>query len=245
MNLGERIKQLRTERNLTQPQLAEAIGIEQSYLSKLENDKSVPSADIFQAILRAFCVDVPAFLAGIDTQIVHRQLRQIPDVANHLNADVAARIHNMKRWLYGSAVACILGLSSIVAGYQGLIFPNKLYNYMSPGVVLSGEATDVFSTYEGLLFNRLAGGQIDNAERIRLVEAFRKRFNTQNLVLDEYRGQGFSLPVKGGSRVYDYKGDSYVQRSQNRYLLLLGTVFAVAGVFGFIVESRLRSVRMI
>jgi len=43
MNFGERIKQLRTERNMTQPQLAEAIGIEQSYLSKLENDKSVPS----------------------------------------------------------------------------------------------------------------------------------------------------------------------------------------------------------
>jgi len=43
MNFGERIKQLRTARNMTQPQLAEAIGIEQSYLSKLENDKSVPS----------------------------------------------------------------------------------------------------------------------------------------------------------------------------------------------------------
>jgi len=49
MNIGEKIKQLRTEKNLTQPQLAEAIGIEQSYLSKLENDKSTPSADIFQA----------------------------------------------------------------------------------------------------------------------------------------------------------------------------------------------------
>ena len=58
MNFGEKVKQLRTERNLTQPQLAQAIGIEQSYLSKLENDKSVPSADIFQAILKAFGIDV-------------------------------------------------------------------------------------------------------------------------------------------------------------------------------------------
>src|SRR5688572_18022983 len=39
VNFGEKVKQLRAERNLTQPQLAQAIGIEQSYLSKLENDK--------------------------------------------------------------------------------------------------------------------------------------------------------------------------------------------------------------
>lgn len=43
MNFGEKLKRIRTEKNLTQPRFAEAIGIEQSYLSKLENDKSQPS----------------------------------------------------------------------------------------------------------------------------------------------------------------------------------------------------------
>ena len=47
MNFGEKLKQIRTQKNLTQPQMAEAIGIEQSYLSKLENDKSIPSAEMF------------------------------------------------------------------------------------------------------------------------------------------------------------------------------------------------------
>lgn len=51
MHFGERLKQLRTERGLTQPQLAQAAGIEQSYLSKLENDKSVPSAEMFSTLL--------------------------------------------------------------------------------------------------------------------------------------------------------------------------------------------------
>lgn len=32
MNFGEKLKQIRTQKNLTQPQMAEAIGIEQSYL---------------------------------------------------------------------------------------------------------------------------------------------------------------------------------------------------------------------
>ncbi|MDQ2077737.1 helix-turn-helix domain-containing protein [Marinimicrobium sp. ABcell2] len=41
MTLGERLRQLRTEKSWTQPQAAETIGIEQSYLSKLENDNVV------------------------------------------------------------------------------------------------------------------------------------------------------------------------------------------------------------
>ena len=49
--------------------MAEAIGIEQSYLSKLENDKSVPSAEMFQAIVKALELDVQEFLKDIDRSV--------------------------------------------------------------------------------------------------------------------------------------------------------------------------------
>jgi hypothetical protein len=71
-----------------QPQLAQAIGIEQSYLSKLEND---------QSILKAFAIGV------------FRDLRQTPEVANHVTAQVNFKVHNIKKWLYLSAAACVLG----------------------------------------------------------------------------------------------------------------------------------------
>src|SRR5437764_790766 len=58
MNFGERLKQIRTEKGLTQPQFAAMAGIEQSYLSKLENDKSVPSAEMFSSILSGLGLDV-------------------------------------------------------------------------------------------------------------------------------------------------------------------------------------------
>jgi transcriptional regulator with XRE-family HTH domain len=117
VNFGERVKQLRSERNLTQPQLAQAIGIEQSYLSKLENDKSVPSADIFQAILRAFSIDVATFLEGVDEKQVYRDLRQVPEVSNHLNAQVTTKIHKhpseyerpQNRWLMLAGVLLTFG----------------------------------------------------------------------------------------------------------------------------------------
>ena len=46
MQFGEKLKQLRQERNLTQPDLADKLGIEQSWLSKLENDKCHPSSEL-------------------------------------------------------------------------------------------------------------------------------------------------------------------------------------------------------
>ena len=221
MNIGEKIKQLRTDKNFTQPQLAAAIGIEQSYLSKLENDKSIPSADIYEAILKAFSIDTAGFLAGIDDKIVYRQLRQIPAVANHLNAYAAYKVQNIKKWLFGSAAACVLGLTLIAAGYRGMIFSDKRYSYYSPGVLRNGESTDIYNRSDTML----------------------ARASEQYLALSDYRGQGFILPVAGGSRLFTLRSEDKHERPENRYLMLLGTALAFAGIFGFFVEYRLRHIK--
>lgn len=245
MNVGEKIKQLRTERNLTQPQLAESIGIEQSYLSKLENDKSVPSAEIFQAILKAFAVDVGTFLDGIDERIVRGELRQIPDVANYINAGVATRIHNIRRWLFGSAAACAIGLTMVVAGYRGFIFSDKQFTYSSPGVIQPGEPTNIFSIYSGVLKARSRAGEITEEERAKLeVEFNMKRVRQHLLLSDHYQGEEFSTSVvAGGERRYELKKIVDYVRVENRYLMLLGSLLTFGGLFGFFVESRLRSVK--
>jgi len=243
VNVGEKIRQLRTERNLTQPQLAESIGIEQSYLSKLENDKSVPSADIFQAILKAFGVDLATFLQGIDERIVHGDLRQIPEVSHHINAKLACRVHNIRRWLFGSAVACVVGLSLVVAGAMGLIFSNEQYTYYSPGVVISGEATNIFSMHNHLLLAALAAGTITHDERAKQMAAFNThRVREDYLLSDSYRGEAFRVAVRDGSRGYELKKVAEHERVANRYLTLFGSLLAFGGLFGFFVEYRLRKI---
>ena len=62
MNFGERFKQVRTDKGLTQPQFAQMAGIEQSYLSMLENDKSLPSTEMFSTILAGIGMDEKTFL---------------------------------------------------------------------------------------------------------------------------------------------------------------------------------------
>lgn len=244
MNFGEKVKQLRAERNLTQPQLAQAIGIEQSYLSKLENDKSVPSADIFQAILRAFAVDVATFLEGIDDKIVHRDLKQVPEVANHVNGQVHRKVHSIKRWLFSSAIACALGLTLVVAGYRGLLFSNDQYNYYSKGVVLPGEPSNIFDIHQGLQWNKLSARQITEAEYANRLEEFSRRLNESALMMDVYRGEGFQEKVDGGIRNYGLKSVSQHERAENRWVTLIGALLAFGGLLGFVVEQRLRSVRL-
>lgn len=244
MNVGEKIRQLRTERNLTQPQLAESIGIEQSYLSKLENGKSVPSADIFQAILKAFAVDVATFLEGIDDRIVRSELRQIPEVANHLNAGVAERIHNIRRWLLGSAAACAVGLTLVVAGYKGLLYSNKMFTYSSMGATLINEPTNFYSVFQELLEARARAKQITEEERYMLKFEFMKRVRQDQVFSDFYRGEAFNLNVIDGTRRYELNKVVEFVHGNNKRLMLLGSLLTFGGLFGFVVEARLRSVRI-
>src|SRR5919198_2901795 len=59
MTLGERIRQLRRQRGLTQRHLADATGVDFSYLSKIENDRleHTPSIKMLQDLAKALEVD--------------------------------------------------------------------------------------------------------------------------------------------------------------------------------------------
>lgn len=244
MNFGERVKQLRSERNLTQPQLAQAIGIEQSYLSKLENDKSVPSADIFQAILKAFGIDVATFLEGVDEKQVHRDLRQVPEVSNHLNAQVSAKIHSIKGWLFASGIAMALGLTLAVAGARGLVFSDKQFNYLSEGILVPGESPDLFDTFKSdLIQQRQFGGISEKEMNDRMLEISKRRLLDFRLI-DDFRGKAFTEDVAGGQRTWFFQHADEFERPQNRWLMLVGALLTFGGLVGFIVEARLRRVKL-
>ena len=59
MTLGQRIKELRRQRRLTQRRLAEQVGVDYTYLSKIENDRleHTPSIKTLQDLARALEVD--------------------------------------------------------------------------------------------------------------------------------------------------------------------------------------------
>lgn len=242
MNFGEKLKQIRTERNMTQPQFADAIGIEQSYLSKLENDKSNPSAEMFQTILQKLSLNAHDFLKDIDHAILNNGMRQIPEVAQYLNLTQKMEIHHIKRWLYSSAAACVIGATLIVAGGLNWVFPNKMYNYTSYGVLMDGEPSDLFLTYGDYIRNSKENKDLNEADiQIKIAEFKTKRIRHNALILSEFRGRQFEENITNGKRMYIKDHDDIIiQRKENNFLMLLGTLMCFAGLFGFILEARLR-----
>lgn len=251
MNIGERIKQLRTDKNLTQPQLAKLANIEQSYLSKLENDKSIPSAEILMAVLKALVIDIPTFLKGIDESVIERHLLQIPEIAVYRNAESRLRIREIKRWLFVSALGCAIGLAMVFGGLKQLLFSpvnESLYKYVSDGVILAGEPEDLFDQWEFNLRGRLSASQSSSPGWELAFQTakdeFRKRLSNDNEQSTIYKGQKYRVEVPDGYRIYHLRGtDGFTNRifeRANNWLAVIGAFLAFGGLLGFVVEFRLR-----
>jgi transcriptional regulator with XRE-family HTH domain len=61
LSLGDRIKQIRKQKGLTQDQVAEAAGIDSKSLSRIECNRFNPAIDTLQALAVALDVDIKDF----------------------------------------------------------------------------------------------------------------------------------------------------------------------------------------
>ena len=64
INMGKRLAELRAERKETQEFVAEAIGISTEYLSKIENDKKMPSLDVIMLLKEYYNTSLDYLLCG-------------------------------------------------------------------------------------------------------------------------------------------------------------------------------------
>jgi transcriptional regulator with XRE-family HTH domain len=230
MNLGEKLRQLRQDRNLTQPELAEAMGIEQSYLSKLENGKYVPSSDVFSRMLDVFGLRVGDFVDELDHGS-RLQLRQIPEVASHFDRQKQLILGNRRKWLLGSAASFALGAALIYGGTAQLFVPGVVYQYRSAGIVLEGEPKELFDHRETPFETR----QDIDARNARLAG----RFNEDYLSTRYFRGNVFNVPVDGGSRTYYLRDTKGVDSWVNKGAAFIGILLVVLGATGFVLEKKL------
>ncbi len=241
MNFGERLKQIRTERNLTQPQMSAAIGIEQSYLSKLENDKSQPSADMFSAIVTALELDAREFLSGINKNVLHTSLRHIPEVSQFLNGAVTRRVHDARKWLFGAAAAGVLGFALMLAANDGIFSSNNHYKYISKGVLLKNESDTIFDQFEKIQDLKVIANTISREERARLLAEFESdRVKLATIETRESRGSVFFESAGNGQRKFELAGVRYEHSPLNRVLQYLGGLLAFCGALTVVLEWRMR-----
>ena len=235
MNFGEKLRDLRNEKKLTQPELADAIGIEQSYLSKLENEKSLPSDNTLSRILEVFEVEIGELLRELD-QRTKNQLRQLPQVADFLAREKSMMIENRRRWLMVSVALISIGVALIYAGRVHLFFPDHLYQYVSQGVVLEGEPKEIFEKNRVYIPDSLRD---DNSETQKYLDAIKARINEHYVMTSEFRGKIYNLQVEGGSRTYYANGETQIDPWQSKLVVFIGVLLGMFGLAGIVMERKL------
>ena len=233
MTFGEKLKELRNRREWTQPEMADAIGIEQSYLSKLENDKSLPSNEIFLQILEVLSVDIEAFLGDLD-QRSKNQLRQLPAVAEFFRRERQMLIGNRRRWLLVSATLVTFGVAMIYAGFTHLFYPNVVYQYKSYGIVLEGEPKELIRHPHAFISERAT-----DVERRAFIDSIKERIDEDYRISFEYIGNIYNVTVDGGSRTYHLTDETEIDPWQNKMIVFLGVLLGTFGAIGFLTERKL------
>ena len=112
MSLGARIRDLRQSRELTQRELATAVGKNSTYLSKIENDREKPSESLIHAVADALGVDVNELLllAGRVPPEFREALRRGPDAAAEALA-IAQQPSTTGDRLYDDIMSGLAGVS--------------------------------------------------------------------------------------------------------------------------------------
>ncbi|NQZ21397.1 MAG: helix-turn-helix transcriptional regulator [Colwellia sp.] len=234
MTLGEQLKKLRNAKEMSQPDLANLAGIEQSYLSKLENDKSMPSNDIFRKLLTAFELSLAQFLAGFDKNYLVTQLSQIPDIELWLKQQQKSQMLNQRRYLYLCSTMIVIALTLFYAGQSKILFPELQFKYYSEGVVLVGEPKDIFDDWQKLI-PRNAGVNIYDKKKIEMTQ----RQDMKYILSTQFLGQQFVKSLPEGLRLFSRGSDQMIANPVNAWLRVAGVFFFVMGIMGFILERRL------
>jgi transcriptional regulator with XRE-family HTH domain len=222
MKFGEFIKTERSEKEWTQPQAAEEIGIEQSYLSKLENNKAIPSADIFDQLMKAYGFD----MQKVGEKVSDSELSKLKEIVLIRDFIVKQRVDNTevrRKWLKLGLIAIVIGTGlisfSIMNSENARV--THSYRYESKGIIKDGESRYLYAampTYQQFLDR----GQHPMPYKLdpvyKRLDYDIKRYNTDN-------GEFFDTITEKGSRRYLLT--SVREKEHKNDLLWL---FATAGI---------------
>jgi transcriptional regulator with XRE-family HTH domain len=236
MTLGEQLKRIRVNKGLSQPELADISGIEQSYLSKLENDKSLPSNDILRKLLGAFNITLEEFLKPLDSSYIQRNLLDIADVEQYFKKVSKGEINQQRNFLYIASALIVVAVTLFYIGYSKQLFNERIYKYQSKGVVLAGEPLNIFTHWKDLIDSSDPVKHIKEIQKQRVVMA--QRSDIEIMFTYKSKGDFFDISSEEGTRLFEYAGSGQRPRAINVWLQILGVLFFSSGVMGFVLERK-------
>jgi len=226
MKLGEKIKQLRNDAGLTQPELAEKANIEQSYLSKLENEKGSPSFEVITKIAEAFNIDSMDLLDSLDANYLHENLIHLPEVALKLEKRRELLRAKFKRGYITAALLIVLGVAFFIIGNSNTIFPHSIYQYKSMGLIHKGEVNRHYYPHP----IRELGETRDNA--IARVAKNIPRINEELVLTRTYKGENYVEGYGEKRRYFELIDQREIESPWKDIFMILGVIMLTSGGFG-------------
>jgi len=228
MKLGEKIRKLRNDAELTQPELAEKAQIEQSYLSKLENEKGTPSFEVIEKIANAFDLTGMALIESLDINYIQEQLTHIPEIAVQAAEKSRLKEEKIKKWYLQGVLLIVFGIALYFIGSRGIFISKNLYEYSSAGFIEAGEPLERYKT-------SLIGIINENDEEFEIrIKENRKRLNEVQLKESVYRGDSFVEHYGEKRRYFELSKEKFyseVYPKSNDVITLLGIMSFISGWF--------------
>lgn len=228
MTFGEFLKAQREAKDWKQPEAALNIEIEQSYLSKLENNKAVPSADIFDRLMAAYQFTMQQVSEAVQSNELEK-LKEIVVVREFILSTKKRRDKDKRRFLIAGVVMSMIGSLLLSLGIAMHDYRKPYFQYESKGVIKSNENIHLFmSIPDYRLFTAIMAENKKSAERLREHELF-PRLDYQIKKLDVDIGEFFDRAVDTGIRRFQKVNSG---RRANKTPFYLGVSFGCMLLIG-------------
>ena len=100
MDLGSKIKNIRYNNNVSQDEMAKILKINRNYLSRIETNKSLPTAEVLVRLAETFSISIDSLL-GIDlegkegAELKLGKIKKISQYCSHLSNSELDFVINM------------------------------------------------------------------------------------------------------------------------------------------------------
>ncbi|MFK7768098.1 MAG: helix-turn-helix domain-containing protein [Mariniblastus sp.] len=221
MKFGAYLRQKREGKGWTQPIASQNVGIEQSYLSKLETGKSYPSEDTFDRLVEAFEIDTDEMSQTVFPGELEK-FKDMKDVQSAILGHHHRELSLVRNWFVAGLACLMLGGASL-----GLVvLPDQArqqFLYRSEGIILPGEALNVFDVIQSTrntssnLTTKTSFGleesELTNAKLASVVghQEMIDRIDQIDKTLSTYKGQSFVENGSDGIRLYQMYADPEIR----------------------------------
>ncbi|MCJ9429941.1 helix-turn-helix domain-containing protein [Kordiimonas marina] len=234
MKFGDYLKKQREHAGWTQPEAAAKVGIEQSYLSKLETGKSYPSEEVFDKLMKTFGIKLDDLCREVTWSELDK-LKEIAQVRSLLLMREQKQARTMRGWLIAGLIMLMTGGGLL--GHEAFVSDNEMpiYSYRSPGVIHAGEPLHIFD------FMAAGMPSPDDKDGKGDAQSLVGRLDYDFLTLPENRGEAFVKKVEGGVRLYTMISGGFADNTpRNQWIIALGAMLMTGGLASFYISRRWR-----